>query len=67
MTMARSPLRITRAQEARSRFLLRGQHVVLAAAGVDQHAERDRKVGLRGKIGNFLELAILEDLKVILC
>jgi len=54
-------------QEARCSVFLSAQHELLAAACVNQHPERDRKVGLGGKIGYFLRLAILIDLEVIFC
>ena len=44
MTMARSSLRMTRARKRAGGILLGGEHVLFAAAGVDQQAERHRQL-----------------------
>ena len=52
------------AQEGCADFLLHGQHTGLAAAGIDQQAQRERLVGLRCEILDCLRLAVFTDLEI---
>ena len=41
--------------------------MLLAAAGIDNEAERQRQILASSKEGNRLRLAVVEDLKVVSC
>ena len=47
-------------------FLLHVEHAHLAAAGIDQNAQGQGKIGFSGEVLDGLRLAVLEDFKVIL-
>ena len=51
-------------QERATDFLLHVENSQLTAAGVDQDSERERQVGLGGKIFHGLRLAVFRDIKI---
>src|SRR5208282_3954234 len=51
--------------ETRRCVLFGVQDILHAAAGVDQDSEGDRHVRLFGEVGNFLFLAIFQDLEIV--
>src|SRR5262249_52295847 len=54
------------AQKFTANFLFHVEHTGLATAGIDQNAQSQRKIRLRGKILDGLRLAILQNLKIFL-
>ena len=53
-------------EESAAHFLFHFEHAHLAAAGVDEDAERKRQIAFRCKVFNGLGLAVLKQLEVIL-